>query len=104
MAHYLIQTRRKPTTNSSEAPSSETEAAMSHNMEAAKVNQPKSETVSEKSDVSIIAVSSDESSATDDGKSMAKRRRVKREKGEVHSGNFAVGPIASRLRSRQKKA
>jgi hypothetical protein len=102
VAHYLIQTRRKPA-NSSEAPTSETEAVISDNTEAADTNQPKPEIVSEKSDVSIRAISLDESSAADDGQSMAKRRQVKRKQGEVHCGNFAPGPIASRLRSRQKE-
>jgi hypothetical protein len=70
---------------------------MSDNTEEADTNQPKPEIVSEKSDVTIM-ISSDESTAADDGQSTAKRRQVKREK-----GNFAPGPIASRLRSRQKK-
>lgn len=68
------------------------------NTEASKENEPKPEMISEKTDESIIMVST-----INDGENMGKRRRqVKRKKGEGHTGNLSPspGPIATRLRRR----
>ncbi|XP_078151519.1 uncharacterized protein LOC144546827 isoform X3 [Carex rostrata] len=99
VAHYLIETRRKPA-NSDQAPSSEINGAMSDNTEAAKENEPKPEILSDESSIVVIT---NENSAINDGETMGKRcRQVKRKKGEVHTGNLSPspGPIATRLRRR----
>ncbi|KAF3327129.1 cell division cycle-associated 7-like protein [Carex littledalei] len=95
VAHYLIQTRQKPAKSNSEI-----KGAMSDNTEASNENEPKPEIIiSEKTDESIVVVSS----TLNDGENMGKRRRqVKRKKEEGHTGNLSPspGPIATRLRRR----
>lgn len=91
VAHYLIQTHRKPA-GSDQAPSSDIKAAMSDSTESAKENEPNPDIISEKND---------ESSATNDEEMMGKRCWVKREKkGEGRSSSISPGPIAARLRRR----
>ena len=90
VAHYLIQTRRKPANCNSD---SEIKTAMPDNTEAVKENEH---------EIIISDVQGDESSGINDGETMGKLcHQVKRKKGEGHTGNlFFPGSIGTRFRRR----
>lgn len=91
VAHYLIQTRRKPANCNSD---SEIKTAVPDSTEAVKENEH---------EIIIISdVQGDESSGINDGETKGKRRhQVKRKKGEGHASNlFFPGSIGTRFRRR----
>lgn len=89
VAHYLIQTRRKPSNSNAD---SEIKDAMADSTQAAKEKEPE------------LIISDEEGSGNNDGETMGmgkSRRQIKRKKGELYTGNlYFHGSIGTRFRRR----